>query len=72
MPMTFELKKEQAIRLFGSQARLAEELGVTRSAVCQWKHGEPIPEQYALRIRFILKPEAFERPPPVDMSAPPV
>lgn len=72
MPMTFELKKEQAVRLFGTQSRLAEELGITRAAVCQWKRGEPIPEAYALRIRFILMPEAFDKPPVMDMDTPPV
>jgi DNA-binding transcriptional regulator YdaS (Cro superfamily) len=54
-----EISKEQAIALFGSQAKLAEALDIFPAAVSQWKAGQPIPEKQALRIRYVLKPESF-------------
>jgi predicted transcriptional regulator len=49
------MTKQQLIQLAGSQTELAKLLGVTRSAVCQWK---AVPE---LRMRQLrdLKPEWF-------------
>jgi DNA-binding transcriptional regulator YdaS (Cro superfamily) len=57
--MSSPLSKERAVKLFGTQAALAKALGITRSAVAQWLPGQPIPEIQAMRIRFVLKPEAF-------------
>lgn len=55
-----EITKEKAIELYGSRVRLAEALGISKAAISQWADGEPIPEAQALKIRFILKPEAFD------------
>lgn len=55
------LLKEQAIGLFGSVKELRDALGLrTRSAIYMWKPGEPIPEAHELRIRYELKPQAFD------------
>jgi hypothetical protein len=55
------LLKEQAIGLFGSVKGLRDALGLrTRSAIYMWKPGEPIPETHELRIRYELKPQAFD------------
>lgn len=43
------MDKTYAINLFGSRAKLARELGITRSAVGQWP--EVIPEPRASHIR---------------------
>lgn len=56
----FVMLKEDAVKLFGTQYRLAKELGLTQQAVSAWKSGEPIPGAHAYRIRYELKPEAFE------------
>ena len=56
-----ELTKAQALELYdGNAARMARALGITRSAVYQWADG-PIGAVHALRIRYVLKPEAFEQ-----------
>lgn len=55
-----EISKEQAIELFGTQVALAEALGISQPAVALWKDGKPIPQKHAYRIRYELKPEAFE------------
>lgn len=56
------ITKEQAIRLFGSVKSLQTALGLkTHSAIYMWPDGEPIPENHALRIRYQLKPEAFDQ-----------
>lgn len=55
------ITKEQAIRLFGSVKALQTALGLgTHSAIYMWRDGEPIPENHALRIRYELRPEAFD------------
>lgn len=54
-----DISKEQAVALFGSQAKLAKALGIFPAAVSQWKDGKPIPQKQALKIRYVLKPEAF-------------
>ncbi len=59
--MSSTLSKQFAIRLFGSQAKLAKALDISRAAVAQWPDDEPIPEKQAMRIRYELKPEAFKR-----------
>lgn len=53
------VSKEMAISLYGSQAALARALHVSKQVVSRWPNGAPIPERYALRLRFVLKPEAF-------------
>lgn len=51
---------EKALSLYDSQIELANALGVTRQLVWEWKRrGGPIPEGYAARLRYILKPQAF-------------
>lgn len=56
-----KITKEQAIKLFGSVKALQTALGLkTHSAIYMWPNGEPIPENHALRIRYQLKPEAFD------------
>lgn len=57
--MSSPLSKQSAIKMFGSQAKLAKALGISRAAVAQW--GETVPEFQALRIRFVLKPRVNGR-----------
>jgi hypothetical protein len=53
------LTKAQAIHLFGSVEKLRAALGLkTRQAIYMW--GENVPLHHALRIRYELKPEAFD------------
>lgn len=57
--MSVMLTKAQAIELFGSVEKLRAALGLkTRQAIYMW--GENVPAQHALRIRYELKPEAFD------------
>jgi len=58
--MRFELTKRQAVEIYGTQLALSKALGLTHQAVSHWKWDEPIPAGHALRIRYELKPEAFE------------
>lgn len=60
MSAPVEITKQQAVEMFGTQANLARALGIERSAVSQWADG-PIPELQALKIRFVLKPDLFDR-----------
>ena len=55
----FVLLKEDAVKLFGSQIKLAAALGITPQAITHWKKGEGIPQAHAYRIRYDLKPEEF-------------
>jgi len=57
--MKLNLSKDKAISLFKNQSELARALGISSAAVAQWPDGKPIPEKQALKIRFVLKPEAF-------------
>lgn len=53
------ITKNQAIALFGSVKELQTALGLkTHSAISMWGDN-PIPEVHELRIRYELKPEAF-------------
>src|SRR5690606_6913604 len=55
------ITKSQAIELYGSVKALQAALGLkTHSAIYMWPDGEPIPENHALRLRYQLKPEAFD------------
>jgi hypothetical protein len=57
MPLT----REQAIALFDGVEPLRSALKLkSRSTIYMWKPGEPIPEPHDLRIRYVLKPEAFD------------
>ena len=58
--MKTQITKKQAINLFGSAKALYEALGISKQAVSQWPDDKPIPEDKALRIRYELKPEAFD------------
>jgi hypothetical protein len=54
------ITKEQAIEAYGGNtAALARALKITPSAIYQWPDG-PIAEGYALKLRFVLKPEVFQ------------
>lgn len=57
-----EIRKEEAIDLFGGVRALAEALRISTAAVYQWEDGAPIPREKALIIRYELKPEAFKGP----------
>lgn len=59
--MNIEITKEEAIAMFRTQAALARALGIGRQAVNQWKDGQPIPERQALKIRYQLRPECFDK-----------
>lgn len=53
------ITKAEAIAAYGGNASaLARALKITPSAVYQWPDG-PIDEGYALKLRFVLKPESF-------------
>ena len=53
-----EITKAQAIALYGGASSLARALGISRSAVHQWKDG-PIPEAQKLKLIYVLKPEGL-------------
>lgn len=55
------ITKEEAFELFGNGYRTSKALGLPPQAVYQWKDGQPIPEVHALRIRYEIKPEHFEK-----------
>lgn len=54
------ITKEQAIQAYGGNAAaLARDLKITPSAIYQWPEG-PIAEGYALKLRFVLRPDYFQ------------
>lgn len=54
------ITRQQAINLFGSAVALAEALGyASRHAIYMWPKTGHIPEGAYLKIRYQLKPEAF-------------
>jgi hypothetical protein len=54
------ITKAQAIELFGTVEKLRAALGLkNRQAIYQWRE-DRIPENHFLRIRYELKPEAFD------------
>lgn len=59
-PMSTQtISKAEAIAAYeGNGAALARALGITPSAIYQWPDG-PIAEGYALKLRFVLKPDVF-------------
>lgn len=55
------ITRQQAIDLYGSAAKLADALGYTsRHAVYMWPKAGAIPREPYLRLRYELKPEAFD------------
>lgn len=56
------MTRQQAIDLYnGSVSDLAAALGYTsRHAVYMWPRDRPIPESAYLKLRYQLKPEAFD------------
>lgn len=56
----FSITKRQALSLFDSSSDLAAALGRTPGAVSHWPIDGPIPREHALRIRYELRPEAFD------------
>lgn len=55
------ITRQQAIDLYGSVVDLAKALGyTTRHAVYMWPKQGPIPEGPYLKLRYQLRPEAFD------------
>lgn len=54
------ITRRQALTEYKTSVALAEALGVTKSRVSQWKYDDPLPERYELKLRYVLKPGAFE------------
>lgn len=62
--MDTTITKAQAIALYdGNAAALARALGVSRQSVHKLKEG-PLPERWSLKLRFVLRPDAFAEPSP--------
>lgn len=57
------ITRTQAVALYGgSVSDLAAALGYTsRHAVYMWKKDEPVPESAYLKLRYQLRPEAFDK-----------
>lgn len=54
------ITKQEAIAAYeGNASALARALKITPSAVYQWPDG-PIADVHTLKLRFVLKPEAFD------------
>lgn len=63
------ITKSEAVAAYdGNQAALARALGLTKQAVSAWSDG-PIAEGYALKLRFVLKPDVFGTQPPAPPTA---
>ena len=59
MNACISISKAEAIAAYGGNASaLARDLGIKPQAVYQWPEGE-IREGYALKLRFVLKPDVF-------------
>lgn len=57
------MTKEEALAAYGgSVSELASALDISSSAVYQWPEAKPIPEDKALKLRFVLRPEFFGHP----------
>jgi len=59
--MSIKITKEDAVAMFRTKAALARALNISKAAVTGWEDGQPIPEKQALKIRYVLRPECFER-----------
>ena len=51
--------KTQAVKLAGTETKLAEVLGISRQAVHQWVPRRPIPQKQAIKLVKIYGEEAF-------------
>ncbi len=60
--IVMDIQKAEAIGMFRNKAQLARALGITRQAIDRWPDDKPIPEKHALKIRFVLRPELWEKP----------
>lgn len=57
------ITKEEALAAYGNVGSdLAKALGITPSAVYQWPDDKPIPNEQALKLRYVLKPDVFTAP----------
>lgn len=56
------MKFDQVIKIFGSQAALADALGVKQPAVSNWKTRGKIPHLQQLRIELITKGKLKAQP----------
>jgi hypothetical protein len=55
------ITRQDAINLYGSAAALAEALGyASRHAVYMWPKDGAIPEGAYMKLRYQLKPDAFD------------
>lgn len=54
------MTKREALAHFKNASEMAEALGISRSAVSQWGDDDQIPPVHELRIRYELRPEAFD------------
>ncbi|HHW4685779.1 MAG TPA: hypothetical protein ACQGQG_10935 [Xylella sp.] len=53
--------KTEAIRLMGSVKALQIALGLeTHSAICMWRNDRYIPDRHYLRLRYQVRPDAFD------------
>jgi hypothetical protein len=58
--MSGMITRQQAINLFGSAVSLADALGYkSRHAIYMWPKDKSIPVAAFLKIRYQIKPEAF-------------
>jgi hypothetical protein len=57
---TWRMEKQKAIKLAGSQVKLAALLGVSQAAISQWGEDVPVMRIYQLKT---LKPEWFVNEP---------
>lgn len=53
------ITRNEAVSLYPSLTALAKDLGVTRAAVYFWAADEPAPEWVYIKLRYVLKPDAF-------------
>lgn len=55
------ISKQSAIDAYGTHQALADALGISRTAVTMWPDDAPIPEKHALKLRYELRPELFNK-----------
>lgn len=55
------MKVSDIIKHFGTKARLAQELGITKQSVSGWGDGE-IPEKQALKLEHVVIPRLTNSP----------
>lgn len=52
--------KTQAIKVAGTEAKLAGILGITRQAVHQWRPRHPIPQRQAIKLVKLYGEDSFK------------